>query len=111
MKSTTKYWRKNKVKKLISIKDQTCNCFASMMLRFQCGSRLYMKGKRFLGRFCVENGEVQVRCLEKPLRVEVGAPQDMEVESSCAWFQEVYTSNVEPVMFKDCRKWRYIYKL
>ena len=55
--------------------------------------------------------DVQVRCLEKPFGVEVGAPQDMEVESSCAWFQEVYTSNIEPVMIKDCRKWRYIYKL
>ena len=74
--------------------------------------KVLYEGETFLGKvLCVENGDVQVRCLEKPFGVEVGAPQDMEVESSCASFQEVYTSNIEPVMIKDCRKWRYIYKL
>ena len=64
--------------------------------------KVLYEGETFLGKvLCVENGDVQVRCLEKPFGVEVGAPQDMGVESSCTRFQEVYTSNIEPVMIKD----------
>ena len=56
--------------------------------------KVLYEGEIFLGKvLCVENGDVQVRYLEKPFGVEVGAPQDMEVESSCAWFHKTWRWN------------------
>ena len=93
----------------------TYNCFVSMMLRFQCGSRFYMKGKHSLGKFCVLKMEMFKFAVLKNLLVlrltwrwnhhVLGStrhgggiitclvPQDMEVESSRAWFHKTWRWN------------------
>ena len=79
-----------------------------MMFGFQCGSRFYIKGGHFLGRFCVLKTErFKFDVLKNLLVVGVGAPQDRGRFIMCL-VPGSLTSNVEPVMFKDCRKWRYI---
>ena len=64
----------------------------------------------YLGKIVeIENNETCVRCFKMPFGIAMDSFHEMEDEGSCCYFPTVYKSDVEPVMVKDDRVWKYKY--
>ena len=70
-------------------------------------------GNIFLGKIQnIHEKQCLVRCLDRPFGVDEGKCQDMEPENDAVWHDNVYITDVEPVMIQETGKrgrWRYLY--
>ena len=67
------------------------------------------EGERFIGKVMTEavNGDVRVRCLEKPFGIN--EPQKLEHEEDVIFYGRLFRTNVTPQLIKFGRKWLWRY--